>query len=163
MFGRLWCILLTRPNSSVLQVCRVRSLMLRLTRASCLTCSVRFLGLHRAGVPGRSFPSRIQPPGRRRAVSRGSVYSRSKKRVGVGSVVGQAFRSERRAGVGSEAFRSERRDKVGSERRSSLARPSSRRLDRRSGLSLGFWASPGVARRSQRRLSGRAFCWEASP
>ena len=79
-------------------------------------------------------------------------------------LLGQAFRSERRAGVRSErcpflgqAFRSERRTGVGSECRSSLAKLSSQRLDRPSGLSLGFWAGPGVARRSQRRLLGRAF------
>ena len=57
---------------------------------------------------------------------------------------GQAFWSERRAGVGSE-------------RRSFLARPSDRRLDRPLGLSLGFWADSGVTRRSQHRLLGRAF------
>jgi len=33
-----------------------------------------------------------------------------------------------------------------------LARPSGRRLDRPSGLSLGIWAGPGVACRSQCRL-----------
>ena len=79
---------------------------------------------------------------------------RSRKRAPF--LLGQAFRSERRAGVGS-AFRSERRARVGNERRSSLARPSGRRLDRPSGLSLGFWAGSGVERRSQRRLLGRAF------
>ena len=84
MSGRLQCILLTLPDSTVLQVCRARSLILRLTGAPCLTYYVLFLGLHRAGVPGRSFPNRLWPPGRRRDVSRGLVYSRSEKRVGVG-------------------------------------------------------------------------------
>ena len=136
-----------------MQVCRVWSLVLWMTRVSHLTCSVRFLGLHGAGVPDRLFPSRLWPPGRRRAISRGSVYSRSKKRVRVGSErrsslarpsgqrgrleseagavppwlglpVGEAGWSRRRAG---QAFQSERRAGVGSERRSSLARPSGQR------------------------------------
>ena len=46
---------------------------------------------------------------------------------------------------------------MGNERCSFLARPSGRRLDRLSSLLLGFWAGPGVARRSQRRLLGRVF------
>ena len=73
------------------------------------------------------FPVGSDRAGRRKAVSRGSVYSRSEKRVRVESecrpLLCQAFRSERRAGVGSErrpllgqAFRSERRAGVGSER-----------------------------------------------
>ena len=77
-----------------------------------------FLGPHRAGVLGRLFPVGSDHVGRRRAVSRGSAYSRSKKRVGVGSerrpLLGLAFQSEKRVGVGSErcpligqAFRSE--------------------------------------------------------
>jgi len=40
-------------------------------------------------------------------------------------------------------------------------RPSGWRLDHSSDLSLGIWAGPGVARRPQCCLLGRAFCWEA--
>ena len=101
--------------------------------------------------------------GRRRAVSRGSVYSRSEKRAGVGNErhpflakpsdrrgcleVGRCWK--RALFLLREAFRSERQVGVRSERRSSLARPFGRRLDRPS--------SPGVARRLQRCLLGRAF------
>ena len=99
-----------------------------------------FLGPHRAGVLGRLVLVGSDCASRRRAVSRGSVHPRSE----LEAVFGQAFRSERQAGVGSE-------------RHSSLGRPSGWRLDHPSGLSLGFWAGPGVARRSQRRLLGRAF------
>ena len=73
----------------------------------------------RASTFGR-FPVGSYRAGRRRAVSRGSVYSWSEKQVGVGSerrpLLCQAFRSERRAGVGIECH-------------SSLARPSGQRLD----------------------------------
>ena len=85
------------------------------------------------------------------------------------SLLDQAFQSERWPKVGGneskrrfllgQAFWTERRSRV-SERHSSLARPSGRRLDHLSGLSLGFLAGPGVARRSQRRLLGRAFVGE---
>ena len=95
------------------------------------------------------------------------VGEAGQSRMRASSLLGQAFRSERLAGVrgdGSErcfllgqAFRSERRAVVESERRSSLARPFGQRLDRPSGLSLGFWAGSGVARCSRRRLLDRAF------
>ena len=49
---------------------------------------------------------------------------------------------------------SEKRVRVGS---GVLARPSSRRLDHLSGLSLGFWVGAGVERCSRHRLLGRAF------
>ena len=80
-----------------------------------------------------------------------------KQRFGV-FPVGEAGRSRKRASfLLGQTFLSERRAGVGSERRSSLARPSGRRLDRPYGLSLGIWAGPKVARRSQRHLLGRAF------
>ena len=89
--------------------------------------------------------------------------------AGVGSGVGQAFRSERRAGVGGELARpSSWRGGLESEARAVPPWPGllvgeagrSRKRgsqDRPSGLLLGFWAGPGVVRRSQRRLLGRAF------
>ena len=81
----------------------------------------------RASLCGRSQSALTAPVGER-AVSRGSVYFRSEKRVGVESercpLLGQAFRSEKRVEVGSErrpllgqAFWSEKRVGVGSERR----------------------------------------------
>ena len=107
---------------------------------------------HRAGVPGWLVPVDSDCAGQRRAISRGSVHPRSETRVEFGGgalfLLGQAFRSERRAGVGSEAFRSERQARVRSGRRSSLARPSGRKLVHPFVLLLGFWASPGVACRS---------------
>ena len=127
-----------------------------------------FPGPHRTGVPGRLVPVGSDCASRRRAVSRGSVHPRSETGVRVGSgvwpglPVGEAVRG--RAGVGSEHC-------------SSLVRPSGRRggpkskagvVPSRPGLPvgdwiallacrLGIWASPGVARRLQRCLLGRAF------
>ena len=112
--------------------------------------------------------------GRRRAISRSSVYSQLEKRVRVGSerhpLLCQAFRSERWAGVRSEcrpllgqAFRSKRRVGVRSERRSSLARPSNRRGGLESEPSVvPLWPGlpVGEAGRSRKRapfLLGQAF------
>ena len=116
---------------------------------------------YRVGVPGRLVSVGSDCASRRRVVSRGSVHPRSETRVGIksgvwpGLSVGEAGQSRKEAlFLLGQAFRSERRVGVGSERRSSLARPSGRRLDRPSSLSLGIWAGPGVARCSQCRLLG---------
>jgi len=82
----------------------------------------------------------------------------------LGLAVGEASQSQKRASaLLSQAFRSERRARVRSGCRSSLARPSGRRLDRPSTLSLGFWASPGVARLFTMSSAGSSLCWEAGP
>ena len=100
---------------------------------------------HRVGVPGRLVPVGSDCASRRRAVSKGSVHPRSKTRVGVGGGVwsglpgGEAGRSRKRAlFLLREAFRSE----IGSPFWPVV---------------LDIWAGPGVARRSQHRLLGRAF------
>ena len=109
-----------------------------------------------------------------RAVSRGLVYFRSKKRVGVGSErcphLGQAFRPDKSAGVESErrpllgqAFRSEKRIGAGSERRpllglafrsetGSLFRPVVRYLGRPRSCASFVMLS-----------GGPSICWEAGP
>jgi len=84
---RLQGTLLTCPVGTVLQVYRVRFLVLRLTCAPCLTCSARFLGPHRAGLPGLLVLVGSDCQSRRRAVSRGSVHPRSQTWVGVRSSV----------------------------------------------------------------------------
>ena len=145
-----------------LQVYRVRSPVLRFDLCALPYFLRPFPGSYRAGVPGRLVPVGSDCASRRGAVSRGSVFFRSEKRVGVRSdILARPFGRRGRPEVGwrpKRALRSERQARVGSGRLSSSARPSGRRLDRPSGLSLGFWAGPGVARRSQRRLLGRAFC-----
>ena len=152
MLGRLQGILLTCPISTI----GVQGMVIGIAvDLSVLFYLLRPLpGPHRAGVPGRLVLVGSDCASRRRAVSKGSVYPRSETWVGVGSVVGQAFRSERRAGVRSEAFRSERRARVGSGRRSFLAWPSGRRLDRPSGLSSRYF---GPAH--ELRVARNVVCW----
>ena len=60
---------------------KVRSSVLRLTWAPYLICSACSLGLHRAGVPGRSFPVVPDHVSRERAASRGPTYPWSEKGV----------------------------------------------------------------------------------
>jgi hypothetical protein len=109
-----------------------------------------FLGSLPSGRPRSVGPSRFRLRRLDESCSRGSVYPRSEKRVRVGarrwalarSPVGEAGRSRRRASfLFGQAFRSERRAAL-------LV------------CSLGIWAGPGVARRSQRCLLGRAFAGE---
>ena len=109
-----------------------------------------FPGPHRAGVPGRLVPVGSNCASRRRDVSRGSVHPRLETQVRVESGVGQAFWSERRA-------------RVGSERRSSLTRPSGRRLDRPSGLSFRYLGRPRSCMSFATSSAGPSFCWEAGP
>jgi len=105
-----------------------------------------------SGRPGRLVPVGFDCASWKRAVSTSlahpqlETWVRVRSGVWPGLLVGEAVR--RRARVGGEAFWSERRARVRSGRHSSSARPFGR---------LGFWAGPGVVRRSQRRLLGRAF------
>ena len=112
------------------------------------------MGPHRAGIPGQLVPVGSNCASQRRAVSRGPVHPWSERWAEVGSEPrsSSARPSGQRGGPESEARPSSRRHGPELE-----ARPSGRRLDRPSGLSLGIWAGPGVARCSQRRLPGRAF------
>ena len=135
-----------------------------------LPCFLRsFPVSFRAGVPGWLVPVGSDCASRRGVVSRGSAYSRSEKRVGIGSgVLARPFGRRGRPEVGRcwkralfllcEAFWSERRAGVGSGRRSSSARPSCRRLDCPSGLSFRcFGPTQELHVGSQRCLLGRAF------
>ena len=103
----------------------------------------------RVGVESERRPSLTKPFGRRgRPESEASVVP-----PWLGLSVGEAGQSQKRASsLLGQAFWSERQVGVESERRPSLARPSDRRLDCPSNLSLGIQASPGVARRLQRCL-----------
>ena len=104
---------------------------------------------------------------RRRAVSRGSVHSRSEKWVIDGSECRSSLArpSGRRGRPESEASAVPPRLclPVGGGPESEagvgppLTRRSDQRLDHPSGMLLGFWAGPGVVRRSQLHLLGRAF------
>ena len=115
---------------------------------SALPCFLRpFPSPHRAGVPSRLVLVSSHYASRRRAVSRGSVRSRSEMRVEAGSerLSSSARPSGRRGRLESEARPSGRRggpESEASERRFSLARPSGRRLDRSSGPSLDFLGRP---------------------
>ena len=124
-----------------------------------------FPGPYRAGVPGRLFPVSSVCASQRGAVCRGSAYSRSKKRVEVGSGVWPGLP------VVEAVWR---RTGVRRERCSFLARPSDWRggpeseagaVSPRPGLlvgdwivllacCLGIWSSPGVVRRSKHCLLG---------
>jgi hypothetical protein len=153
-----------------------------LTWAFCLTCSACFLEPHRAGILGRSvlvdFTMLVGEesyavvgciPGRRRGSESAALLARPSGRRGgseseasnvpwLGLPVREVGQSQKQGMfLLSQAFQSERRAKVGSGRHSSLARPSDRRLDHPSGLSLGFWAGPGFARHLQHHLLGWAF------
>ena len=135
-----------------------------------------FSGPYRAGVPDRLVPVGSDCASRREAVSRGSPHSRSKKRVGVGSGVlarpsGRRGSRRGRPEVGRcwkralfllrEAFRLERQAGVGSGRRSSSARPSGRRLDCPSGLSLMFLGWPMSCASFATLSAGSSLCWDA--
>ena len=145
MPGRLQVTLLTCPVGTILQVCRVRSLVLLLTLSVLLYLLLLFPSPHQAGVPDRLVPVGSDCASQRRAVSRCSVYPRSETRVRVGSgvwpglPVGEAGQSWKRAlFLLSQAFLSERQARVKSECYSSLAQPFGRRLDRPSGLSFRY-------------------------
>ena len=169
MSGRLQSTLLTWPDSTVLQVCRVRSSVLRFD-FSALPYLLRltlWVLTERASPFGR-FLVVSDHAGRRRAVSRGLVYSRSEKRVRVGRerhpLLGQASRSDKRVKVKSghhpllgQASRSEKwvhpllgqffRSETGS-----LFRPVVRYLDR-----------PRSCASFVMSYVGPSFCWEANP
>ena len=150
MSERLRCILLTRPDSTVLQVCKVRPLVLQLDWSAppYLLCP---------------FP-RFSPSGRPRSVvSQSALASRSEKsykqRFDV-LLVGEASQSRRQASsLLGQAFRLERRAGVRSERRPFSARP----FGRRGGLeSEAIWPGflVGEVAWSQRQapvLLGQAF------
>ena len=126
-----------------------------------------FPGPYRAGVPGRLVLVGSDCASWRGGVSKGSVHSRSEKRVGVvsgvwpGLPVGEAVR--RWAGDRSE--RSGRRGGPALEngRRSSSDRPSGRRLDRLSGLSFRYLGRPMSCALFTTLPAGPSLCWEAGP
>ena len=160
MSERLESTLLAWPGSTVLQVCRVQSLVLRfdLSALPYLLRLILWVLTERTSLFGR-FPGGSDHVGRRRAVSRGSVYSRSEKWVGVRSErrplldrpSGRKSGSESKASVAPSLARPfGRRGK--SESEASIAPSLARPFGRRGGSESKASIIPSVARPSGRRL-----------
>ena len=133
-----------------------------------------FPGPYRLSVTGRLVPVGSDCANRRRAVSRGLAHPRLETRVGVGkwclarpsgrrghSEVGRC--QKRELFLLCEAFWWERRARVRSGRRSSLARPSSQRLDYPSGPSFRCLGRPMSCVLFTTLSAGPSLCWEAGP